>query len=831
MPAPHKFGCPFCLRNTKFSFLKYCQHLQLFHEHEINFKLTCGFENCQNSFKRVSGYKRHYYRIHKTKLNETNFLSDESDNEIESDHASESDICEDDEDLDLLENAHVTSEEVQSDVLTHLANFVLKIKEKHLLPVTVQESLIDETKFLVNFVTEKLQVLVKQALSQFDLEDEQLNNLLDNQFIDDVNVWEKIASSYHFDKFIRDNFPVVKPQSYSLSMSEPNKYTFHYIPVTQVLEVLLESKDVGALLLRQQEGLYGTDVLLDVCDGTAIRKNSFFSSEPGVIPLHFYVDEFEVCNPIGAKRGKYKMTAVYFTIGSLPLVFRSLQQSIYLCLLVRHPFLKQHDPHYAKLMQPLIADLKSLQEGIGISRGGNMQTVKAGIATVSGDNLSAHALGGFQVHFNSGRVCRSCTVDHKELGKSFDSADFVARDSHVYNYELRNVLEYPEESSVYGIKYRCIFSDLDYFSVPDGFPPDIMHDCLEGVIPSTVSLVLRNLHGKGKFTLEEFNNALLKVKIPTTDRPNKINETVLKGKSKISGTASQKWELFINLAQIVQEGSFDVAGEPAWEVYLALRECLDYIFSPVVEKKTVKDGTVKDAISAFLFKLTDTFGIECLTPKHHYLVHYPEHMLKFGPLRNIWCMRFESKHQYFKKLSSVLRNFINITHTLTHRHQMKQAYELSGQQLYPLTAIPMSRSKQIKLEKLPILLARAIMDKCEIEISEDVELVSSVKIAGITYEKSGCYVLDVVEEENIPYFLLVHNIVHVNNSWFLCGKMYRSTGFIHDYHCYQVEADALWYAIEPKQLLDSRRHRFYDVDGINYAITLFHVTKSFSLTH
>ena len=93
--------------------------------------------------------------------------------------------------------------------------------------------------------------------------------------------------------------------------------TFHYIPVTEVLKKLLENREAGQLLLTQTNSDYGLDILLDVCEGTAIRSNNFFSSDAGILPLHFYINEFEVCNPIGARRGKYKMTAVYFTVGSL----------------------------------------------------------------------------------------------------------------------------------------------------------------------------------------------------------------------------------------------------------------------------------------------------------------------------------------------------------------------------------------------------------------------------------------------------------------------------------------------------------------------------------
>ena len=47
----------------------------------------------------------------------------------------------------------------------------------------------------------------------------------------------------------------------------------------------------------------------------------------------------------------------------------------------------------------------------------------------------------------------------------------------------------------------------------------------------------------------------------------------------------------------------------------------------------------------------------------------------FGPLRHLWCLRFEAKHQFFKRLACIVYNFKNISKTLAHRHQMQQCWE------------------------------------------------------------------------------------------------------------------------------------------------------------
>ena len=45
-----------------------------------------------------------------------------------------------------------------------------------------------------------------------------------------------------------------------------------------------------------------------------------------------------------------------------------------------------------------------------------------------------------------------------------------------------------------------------------------------------------------------------------------------------------------------------------------------------------------------------------------------------GPLVRNWAMRFEAKHNYFKKLANKINNFKNVTYSLAKRHQSLQAY-------------------------------------------------------------------------------------------------------------------------------------------------------------
>ena len=47
---------------------------------------------------------------------------------------------------------------------------------------------------------------------------------------------------------------------------------------------------------------------------------------------------------------------------------------------------------------------------------------------------------------------------------------------------------------------------------------------------------------------------------------------------------------------------------------------------------------------------------------------------RLDPMVRSWCMRYESKHTYFKQVAIALGNFINVPFTVTDRHQKLQSF-------------------------------------------------------------------------------------------------------------------------------------------------------------
>ncbi|KAH8037997.1 hypothetical protein HPB51_020517 [Rhipicephalus microplus] len=83
----------------------------------------------------------------------------------------------------------------------------------------------------------------------------------------------------------------------------------------------------------------------------------------------------------------------------------------------------------------------------------------------------------------------------------------------------------------------------------------------------------------------------------------------------------------------------------------------------------------------------------------HYMVHYARYVREVGPLKHLWSMRFESKHQELKKQALCVKNFKNITFTLSKRHQLKQSFQMNFYELYE--GLSTSQSKPVDVSKLP----------------------------------------------------------------------------------------------------------------------------------
>lgn len=440
------------------------------------------------------------------------------------------------------------------------------MREKYILPVVAQQDIINDFRFMVSHIHDTYKQFFNSLCHTYNLFEPQLTNI-SQLFANDNSVFleafDKIDSECKLNKAIQQTFSYVHPNEVIIGTSATGKpITCSYIPITSVLKLVLSNNDFSEQIMTNSYIHSEDDLLSSFVDASYFKEHSVFSKDPNAIRLHFYADEFEVCNPLGSKRGKHKVLAVYYYIGNTNCKLWSKNKFIHLCLLVRYKDLQNCDPICTRFFKPIISELQDLAStGIHFQTEGLTQHRLVAMATFSADNLTAHSLAGFQRNFTQGRVCRFCMACRDQISLSFTEDTFTLRTKAVHDYHLQAIEENESNRQVYGVYHRCPLLDIFYFDV-SFFVPDIMHDLLEGVIPNLLHRVIVNIFRSKKLTLEQLNSSLEKACRGLTNLPNAFTLRSLLPSGSIDASASQKWQLFQILPQILAK-SYEL-GDPTF---------------------------------------------------------------------------------------------------------------------------------------------------------------------------------------------------------------------------------------------------------------------------
>lgn len=209
---------------------------------------------------------------------------------------------------------------------------------------------------------------------------------------------------------------------------------------------------------------------------------------------------------------------------------------------------------YAKILRPLIHDLASLeQHGVYVEKLG--ECVKGTALYVAADNLAARSLAGFFESFTVDRFCRFCMVTRGEMqANEVNSGAFEPCTIDTNNQQVQAVKQDPAMAEKYGVKGECVLTDgLEHFHVVRWYPPDILHDLLEGIVPVELSLCISDMISKMHFTIETLNHAMKTFEYAfhdKTDQPQLIAHG-FSTKGTIGGNGHENWTLLRLLPLII----------------------------------------------------------------------------------------------------------------------------------------------------------------------------------------------------------------------------------------------------------------------------------------
>ncbi|KAJ8280847.1 hypothetical protein GJAV_G00059800 [Gymnothorax javanicus] len=288
--------------------------------------------------------------------------------------------------------------------------------------------------------------------------------------------------------------------------------------------------------------------------------------------------------------------------------------------------------------------------------------------------------------------------------------------------------------------------------------------------------------------------------------PVPISAKLLRQNDNIPGSAAQKLCLFRLLPFRI--GEYVPDGTEVWELYLLCRELVEICIAPVIRKNWLPYLQQLVIDHNYLFsQYSDSFPC-----KFHYICHYHRLISEFGPVRNMWCMRFEAKHQYFKRIADVLHNFRNVALSLAARHQFLQCWQFQAESLGREGTV--MDTTEIDLHSLPSELQRTLLDTV---IGNDLGIslwkTKSVTIDGMTYGENDVVIINVVEEEEIPIFAKVKYLLRCNSTWYVCTKFFKTIRFCKHFHAFEVTGTDQWHIFRAKATADFQCLDVYEVDG------------------
>lgn len=171
-----------------------------------------------------------------------------------------------------------------------------------------------------------------------------------------------------------------------------------------------------------------------------------------------------------------------------------------------------------------------------------------------------------------------------------------------------------------------------------------------------------------------------------------------------------------------------------------------------------------------------------LTPKFHFLVHYPEMLKKFGPISKMWTMRFEAKHRVAKIAARSSASRINITKTISLKIQLQLNHLFLKNE--PLSSVDYGKRKLLKISSILELNRNFHLTRENfIQFS-----LSWVKLNGVKFNPNSVITVDLLESTCLPLFAIISNIYidKDNQVLFACSSV-KTIDFDEHYFAYEVE--------------------------------------------
>ncbi|XP_065099819.1 uncharacterized protein [Paramisgurnus dabryanus] len=772
------FVCPKCGFKQPFNYKTMLGHLRAhLKNHEM---LDCPFKNCHYRSNVYSSFNAHRSRDHPDA--DAHFLDFKNDiiltetenptmlGQVEAADSPENPPELESPDYSSDQSSYDTGE-LQAQLKSNLSSLFLKMQCVLHVSETAIQDIIDNLVqiFLLSKPLVRDSIMMVLQEHEQSISDVLINELVEavmksNVLVSATEEGAELSTAKRRKTFVRSHYPLVLPVQYTVGLNES---TVVYVPVLQMLQAMFKNTDV--LQKIQETNPSPPGMYMSHEDGTYFQENQLLS-EAGELKfsLILYVDDLEIANPLGTSRKIHKLCAVYWLLANLPSKYRSSLHVIQLALLCKVSDVQRCG--YESILSPLLKDLQTLeQDGIFIETLG--RCVRGTVLCVAADNLAAHGLAGFVQSFRGQYVCRFCCCSTDQIQISeVSEGEFSMRTKETHDLHVQNVVQ-GENEAHFGVVDECPLSKaLQHFHTVTGFPPDILHDLFEGVVPVELALCIREMIRLKYFTLEYLNTKIRTFPyqhFDKVDKPQPIPKNFV-SKLSIGGNGHENCTLLRLLPLMI--GSKVPEGDETWAIIMDLKEIVQLVLSPSFTEESIQ--YMQSKITDHRQALKAVFPDFKLRPKHHFIEHYPKLTKCFGPLVHLWTMRFEGKHRFFKRVIHDTQNFKNVLKTLANRHQLMMAFHLNAPSFFK-PQVQATSVTSVQVATLPQVAKDFIKSKTD---SQNIYNTSVVSVHGTDYA-NGMFV-SVGQAGGLPNFCRIERILLVNNSVsFLCRS----------YECWYIE--------------------------------------------
>jgi len=776
---------------TELSVPKFRSHLRRHQDlAEIKLPILCLQGNCTSSFCKIYNFMRHLDSFHGLETDARLMESLTSNvNKSPTDATAEPDVS-----CEIGDDGSQCAASVDScldDVRQEGISLVASLRANSSIPYNAVPAIVNSCNHMATSLVHCAEVAVLEAVGEA-VDSASVTDAVHEKLKRCHNPLEFLSSVYKQDTYFEKHNLYVKPESVCFgsrfeSHAGKSKLvydTFQYVSVTQTLKNLIKNKNyVEAVLFdKRKPGIY-----TNFCDGDSVSNHPLFGSvDKFSLMLQLFFDGLGTTNPLRGQSTINNVGVFFYTVKNLPAKHNSSFANVHLLALCYMEDLKVYG--FNPILEKFVAEIVNLQQ-FGFEADlpllGKCQ-VYSSLCQVTCDNLALNGILGFIESFSCDYFCTICYATQETIQINFRSEMFTKRTISDYVTDVKNC-ENRKQGKIHsrGVKRNCILNNIEGFHVTENWSLDVMHIVLEGIVPVELSCILYGLCSEKVLDIETLNRDISlfwgHLTVNKSDKPPAINKILEPGHGlSPSMKAVQCWSLLKYLPLAV--GKAVPCDNVHWLFLLHLSHLVDLIFAPRFTRGMVM--YLKDVIEEHLHRCVNLYTSTKLRPKHHFLVHLPEIVLKSGPLIGMSCLKYELKNSFFKRCAHTMCNFTNVCHTLAKRHQQQSLFSmLSGSHIRDAVNV----QTHISVPAWTLTYSEILCETFGVEFTDNLFIANRVNVGAVLYIRGQCVVIDCdLDSGDLVFGQIVSFVCCEQRDWHIVVSVLQTKQFCSHYHAFEV---------------------------------------------